>query len=39
MVSNLIISQVSLGFTMVHERFSEHGIFYMESVTAMLTDT
>lgn len=39
MVSNLIISPVSLGFIVVHECFSEHGIFSMESVTAMLTDT
>ena len=39
MVSNLIISPVSLGFAAVHECFSEHGIFSMESVTAMLTDT
>ena len=38
-VSNLIISPVSLGFVLVHEWFSEHGIFHMESVTAMLTDT
>ncbi len=26
------------GFIVVHECFSEHGIFSMESVTAMLTD-
>ncbi|MDU8430156.1 hypothetical protein RYA99_16755 [Pseudomonas syringae pv. actinidifoliorum] len=39
MVSNLIISPVSLGFIVVHECFSEHGIFSMGSVTAMLTDT
>lgn len=39
MVSNLIISLLSLGFVVVHECFSEHGIFSMESVTAMLTDT
>jgi len=39
MVSNLIISPVSLGFAVVHECFSEHGIFSMESITAMLTDT
>lgn len=39
MVSNLIINLVSLGFIAVHECFSEHGIFSMESVTAMLTDT
>lgn len=28
MVSNLIISPVSLGFIVVHECFSEHGIFF-----------
>lgn len=39
MVSNLIIRPASLGFIVVHECFSEHGIFSMESVTAMLTDT
>ena len=39
MVSNLIISPFLLGFIVVYECFSEHGIFSMESVTAMLTDT
>ncbi|KPX51718.1 Integrase [Pseudomonas amygdali pv. hibisci] len=39
MVSNLIISPVSLGVIVVHECFPEHGIFSMESVIAMLTDT
>lgn len=39
MVSNLIISPVSLGFAAVHECVSEHGIFSMESIAAMLTDT
>ena len=39
MVSNLTISPVSLGFIVVDEYFSKHGIFSMESVTAMLTDT
>ena len=39
MVSNLIICPVSLGFFVVRECFSEHGIFYVEYVTSMLTDT
>ena len=34
MVSDLIISPVSLGFIVVYECFSEHGIFPMESVTS-----
>lgn len=39
MVSSLMTSPVSLGFLLVRECFFKHGIFYMESVTAMLTDT
>lgn len=38
MVSNLILPPVLLGFIVVHGCFSEHGTFYMESATAMLTD-
>ncbi|MDC6487634.1 hypothetical protein LN426_02955 [Pseudomonas syringae] len=38
MVSNFIISPVSLGFNVVHECFSEHGIFSMESITLWLAE-
>ncbi len=38
-VSNITFSPVSLGVIVMHECFSGHANFSMESVTAMLIDT